>query len=808
MAVVVVVTSAVVAPEIGAQAIRGTVVDPGGQPVVGVVATLLDSASNVVARALSSSTGGFVLGAPSAGVYRVRTLRIGYRPSVSPPIELASGADVTRRIVLDAIPLSLDTVRVDDRSVCRRRAADSSAVVFDAWEQVRAAVTATEVTSGGKDLVTTTVSYLRTLEPSSKRIRTQSLSVRTGRARSPWLAREPDSLRRKGYVVQNRGDSATFYAPGLDMISAPAFVEDHCVRLGHDRDPSVLAIEFEPTQERRRIPEIKGTIRLDRASSELRRLEFSYVNVPSNVEKYAGGEMDFTRMRGGGWVISRWSIQMPVFDQPQTVPSFGGRGLGRLETRVAEIRVAGGALTAVVEGSDTLWSHPPVTLAGTVTDSISRDPIARARVSLKGTRFEAISDERGRFAIADVLPGEYTAELRTPGLDSLNALQLISVIVGDTAATIDIRALAPRQFEIAMCGDKRLPEPGMVSGRVTMAVGDALPPDTRVSATWSVIGLKQGAPGQGVVTRERRSLDARVARDGSFRLCGVPVSTALSITASAEGAESPDATSVTIPPYMRYARAEVGLARLAEGRAVFSGTVVVDSTTQPIPGAQVILPDLGRAAVTSETGTFRINDVPAGAHRVVVRHLGFSPAETEVTFGSAERVQRTVHLNRVTVLDSVRVTAEAIDRPMASFEDHRRVGLGHFLDRAEIAKLEGRTMDAALESLTGIRLARGRGTQSWVVSSRGHQSLTGRELRQGDDQDVRNGARMDCYARVYLDGMRVYAGRDRESLVNVNTIHPEELEAVEYYADAAQTPGEYSDLDTTCGVLVLWTRRR
>ena len=38
--------------------------------------------------------------------------------------------------------------------------------------------------------------------------------MRTGHTKSPWLAREPDSLRCKGYVVQNPGDSATFYAPG------------------------------------------------------------------------------------------------------------------------------------------------------------------------------------------------------------------------------------------------------------------------------------------------------------------------------------------------------------------------------------------------------------------------------------------------------------------------------------------------------------------------------------------------------------------------------------------------------------------
>ncbi|HTJ21386.1 MAG TPA: carboxypeptidase regulatory-like domain-containing protein, partial [Gemmatimonadaceae bacterium] len=587
-AAVMAATSTVGASRLGAQTFRGTVVDPAGQPVVGVIATLLDSASTVVARALSDATGQFRLSAPRAGVYRVRTLRIGYRPSVSGAMELAAGADATRRLVLDAIPLSLDTVRVDDRSVCRLREADSTAIVFEAWEQVRAALTATQLTPFGHDLVTTTVAFQRALEPSGNRVRKQDVTVRTGYAREPWLARDPDSLRRGGYVVASPADSATFYAPGLDMLSSPAFVEDHCLRLGHDRDATVLAIEFEPTRERRKVPEIKGTMWLDRASSELRRLEFSYVNIPSDVMRYAGGQMRFTRMRGGGWVITRWSIQMPVFDQPQSVPSFGMRSIGRLETRVAEIRVAGGALTAVVEGSDTLWSHPPVTLAGTVSDSVSHTPVANARVSLKGTRFEGRSDERGRYSIEGVLPGEYTAELRTPALDSINALQVVSVVVGDTTTTVDIRAVAPRQFEIAMCGDKRLDEPGIVAGVVRIGVGDSLPANARVTAAWSVLGLKEGAPGQGVVTRERRTRDARIARDGSFRLCGVPVNTALSVVATGDGAESPDPTTVTIPAYMRYARAEVSLARIAADRAVFSGTVLIDSTTQPIAGAQVV----------------------------------------------------------------------------------------------------------------------------------------------------------------------------------------------------------------------------
>ena len=804
-----IVATVAAGPRLGAQTVRGTVVDPGGQPVVGVIATLLDSASTIVARALSDAAGQFRLSAPRSGVYRVRTLRIGYRPSVSAALELAPGADATRRIVLDAIPLSLDTIRVDDRSVCRSRAADSTAIVFEAWEQVRAAITATELTAGGRDLLTTTVAYERTLDAGGRRIRTQRATVNSGNVRSPWLAQAPDKLRREGYVVASPGDSTTFYAPGLDMLSAPEFVEDHCLRIGRDRDPRLLAIEFEPTPQRRRISEIKGTIWLDRASSELRRLAFSYVNVPPAPSRFAGGEMAFARMRTGGWVISRWSIQMPLFDQVSLAPSVG-RVLGQREVRVSEIRVAGGELAAVVSGRDTVWSHPPVTLTGRVLDSLSRDPVVRARVTLQGTPLGGMTDDRGRFAIEGVVPGEYTAELRTPGLDSLNAVQTTPVVVADSAATVEIRALSPRQFEAALCGAQRLQEPGIVSGTVRPAAGDSIPPNTRVTASWAVFGLRQGAAGQGTVTHERRSLDARVASNGLFRLCGVPVNTALSIAASGAGAESPEPAIVTIPPYMRYARAEVAIARVAEGRASFSGTVMIDSTTQPIMGAQVVLPELGRAAVTSETGTFRMIDLPAGTHHVLVRRLGYAPAETELTFGSGQRVVRTIHLARMTVLDSVRVMAETpTDRLMQSFEDHRHVGLGHFLGRPQLAKLEGRTMGSALLELTGLRLAYGKSTQAWVVSSRGHQSLSGRELRGGDEFDRKmHGAKLDCYARVYLNGMRVYSGRNNEPLFDVNTVYPDDLEAVEYYADAAQTPGEYSDLDTTCGVLVLWTRRR
>src|SRR5207244_10937565 len=105
-----------------------------------------------------------------------------------------------------------------------------------------------------------------------------------------------------------------------------------------------------------------------------------YGNVSRDVENNGGGAMEFARMRNGAWAISRWSIRMPVFAQYQ---GLGGRGY---ETKLSEIHLTGGELilatTLASQGKDTVWSRPPITLAGTVRDSISGAPVRNARVTI------------------------------------------------------------------------------------------------------------------------------------------------------------------------------------------------------------------------------------------------------------------------------------------------------------------------------------------------------------------------------------------------------------------------------------------
>lgn len=81
-----------------------------------------------------------------------------------------------------------------------------------------------------------------------------------------------------------------------------------------------------------------------------------------------------------------------------------------------------------------------------------------------------------------------------------------------------------------------------------------------------------------------------------------------------------------------------------------------------------------------------------------------------------------------------------------------------------------------------------RGSSAVVVSKRRPPSLSG-------------GA---CTAHVYVD--RVLMNRGKGDAFDVNTIAPDQVEAMEWYAGAASTPLQYASLNSDCGVLVIWTR--
>ena len=632
---------------------RGTVVNDANMPVPGVIVLLLDSASGIRARALTSASGEYRLVAPGAGVYRTRTLRIGFRPTLSDAFTLRASDDVVRRLVLSSVQFSLDTVKVQGRSECRL-SSESAAATFAVWEQAQAALTATQLTSDRRGVTATTMGYERTLDRQGRRVLDQSTSMHVNNVRRLWRARPVDSLHATGYVVRESDGSSWYFAPDIETLLSPVFIEDHCFRLVPGRTSAQVGIAFEPTPARRRLPEIRGTMWLDRATSSLQRLEFRYVNVSDEEEAEARGEIEFVPARNGAWAISRWSIRMP-----EVARTIGSQTFGGSSTSVSQIRVAGGELALLRIGADTLWAGPTLQLLGTVQDSVSGMPIPRARVLLAGTALSAVTDAAGRFIMRGVLPGEYTLETRTPGLDSLNAVHQSPLLFTPPFAPATVRVASADALEKALCPGV-LEHPGIIVGRI-VPVRDTMPLHTlRVRAEWPV-GWTMREQGSGVlVQRPMRVVETRPDATGTFRVCGVPLDADVILRAQADSAEraagarrSANPVQLRILPAVRVARTELRVDPARTVGAVFTGIVLSDTSGTPLAGAEVVLPDLSRTAIADDRGLFRVVGIPAGTHQVLVRGAGFRTAAVAVEFEENRTVDRRILLRRSAPGDSV-----------------------------------------------------------------------------------------------------------------------------------------------------------
>jgi hypothetical protein len=626
------------------------------------------------------------------GTYTVRTLRIGFRPVTSDPITLAEGEERSQRFELAGIPVTLGSVVIGGASVCGRDPRDDSQSAFAAWEQVRTALAATQISAGARGLTVTTITYDRALHPNERTILRDDYTLRTEQARAPWLERTPQQLHDEGYVVADAMGDVQYHVPGLEMLGSNTFLEDHCLSVDRASDTLRLGIAFEPMPARTSPAEVKGTAWLDRRTSELRYLEYRYTNLDKDRDQGAsGGRMEFARMSTGAWVISSWNLRMPVLEQVNREARFGG-----VEIRLGEIMLRGAEITVVRRGADTLWARAGSPMVGAIVDSLTNKPVPNANVKLVGYPRSGRTDEKGRFRMEDVIPGEYTLEVRTPSLDSIKAVHQAPIAFIDTTIDVEVKVLN--------------------------------------------------------ATTVKRALALRNA-------------------------------------------------------AVFAG-VVADTMGNPLADVDVTLPDLSRTGRTARDGSFRINEIPAGVHRVVVRRPGMGAYDAPVAFLSGHLVQRRIELSRVTELAAVNITADAAGPSVLpqSFEDHRKTGLGQFVTRDLLDNFAGAQLSTVLARTPGLGLVNSRGQAAWVMATRVPPSLGGTNIYQPEDFEKARGMKAGCYAQVYLDRTLMNPGSPTEPF-DVNSISPDRIEAIEFYSGASKLPLEYSNLNSVCGVMVIHTRR-
>jgi hypothetical protein len=812
-----------------AQSVHGAVVDNADTPLPGVVVLLLDSNGKEVGRVLSSARGEYRLVVPRAGQYRVRTLRIGFRQSLTEPITLGASDDIARRLVLDGIAFSLDTVRAIGRNPCRVVTSDSSSVIASVWNDVRGALIATQLTVNTRTMIATTLTYDRTTDERSGRIGMQTVDVVSAFSRQPWLSAAPDALSTNGYVYTTPDDIRVYNAPGLDALLSDDFVEDHCLRLAPDSDDTRLGIRFQPTPGRDKVTDIRGTLWLDRATNELRELEYHYVNVSRDEERTAGGTIGFSRLRNGMWAISDWNIRMPMI---VLVPVYDGAlKIVAREARIDSIRVTGGQLIAAVlsssRGRDTIWTRPALVLRGMITDSLTHDPIARAVVALGGTGQVDTTDASGQFSFPRVLQGRYVVETRTPSLDSVNTVDQRSVLFADTSTSISIPVPNASMITSSVCGPRPLDSGrGILFGSVGVSRDTTRRSGTRVWATWSAEAAK--APNDSANGARTHTLETRTDARGDFRMCGIPVDVAFTLRASDDSAEAAP-VRVRIPDDGRFAHVDIVLDQSLSIAGVFAGTVVTESPAMPLPGVEIVLPDLGLTTRSDSAGAFRIAGVVPGNRKVVARRVGYGVMESEIEFTAGVTTDRRIVLARVTLLDSLLTTADRDNDPLLrAFDERRRMGLGQFVTREEIARRETALLSSFLQQRPGLNLLSTTGND-FVEGKRPMPSSCGRVpgppprsvdpdgsmakclRREGvyyvpEKADQEQGTPVACYARVYLDNQLMNPGTPSPPF-NLRQVQPTQVEAMEFYAGSTQVPVEFLARNSSCGVLVIHTRR-
>ena len=715
-----------------AQTVRGTVVEKTSQrPIAGAVVFLLDARNAPVARDLTSENGAYRLTAPQAGTFTVRTMRIGFRPSVSAAVQLDPAQDVSLPLLIESIPVNLSAVRVERRSNCPARADATPA--YNAWNEVATALNAALLSSRLRGTQATVVAYDRWTEPGSDVVLRQGANVRSGLPGMPWRSVSADSLHRGGFVVREANGWYTFHALDLDVLLSESFLEDHCLQLG-SVDNSEIAIEFTPSRDRSRMPEVRGFVWLSTSTLELKRLQFRYVNVLRQYEQAdAGGELEFLKLRNGNWVISKWQIRMPTSFRENRADSYRGYGATG-DVRPTEVKTTGGDLLRVVQNGDTLWAVPSRTFQGKVMDSLTSRPIPGARIVVAGTTYSSVTNEFGRFSIEDVLPGAYQVRVFTPELDSLATFHQANMLFVEHLANTDVRVPSRAQVVAAWC-----PEAARAareaSGLVGLIVGrirnqrDSTP----VSSAEVAVEWQEAQMGQVGAIITSRAVKAVTDANGLYRACGPPVDHRLRVAT---------AFDADLPPL----EVRIGGSRVRRlDFWIYNDRRVPDSLTSiatASPRAQPLAP------------------VDVSAERTVLRE----------------------------------------------FEERRAMGIGHFITRAELEKQENRNTGDIMSKAPGARVSRATsGGSAWITAGRGPAS--GR-MPSGDAFDQQRGAKPACYADVWVDNARVYTWRSGETLFDVNTIQPNQIEAMEFYSSNATIPTRYARGGTEqCGVLVIWTRR-
>lgn len=219
-----------------------------------------------------------------------------------------------------------------------------------------------------------------------------------------------------------------------------------------------------------------------------------------------------------------------------------------------------------------------------------------------------------------------------------------------------------------------------------------------------------------------------------------------------------------------------------DGQATVAGVVVEAGSSRPVADVLVVL-DTTRQ-VTTEDGRFRFVNVLAGSRTLRVSHIAYAQRHDTFIAGNGDLIELQIPIAVEAIrLDPLMVDVRSRRLTDAGFYKRAARGVGIHIPRADLEKSKSTRLADYLARVPGVR----------------------RNLVDGDNSriDMRGGKSisMRCDTQFFLDGAAMAADP-----AILDSLSPQNIEGIEIYRGASETPSEFDMGRTSCGAIVIWTR--
>ena len=511
-----------------AQTVQGQFLDrESGNPVDGAFVVLLTPDGEQVTGYLTNQAGRFILEAPGAGRYSLRAERIGYETAVSDLFDLSQDQLLHLNLETAFSAIQLDEIRVEGEQECVVRPGEGLEVAR-VWDEARKALSVQEWTEGAGFYNYQIAKYVRELDAEAETVLSENRQVTTSKSRTPIRSLPVEDLLEGGFIRKLNDGSYDYFGMDATVLLSDLFLDTHCFRLAaNNRYPGAMGLAFEPVTHSS-LPDVEGSLWLDRETAKLRHLEFIYTWAPWEEAIGVGrGRVDFEQMPSGAWIIRKWWIQMPVGRFDRNALS------GEPTVRVVGVTETGGEVTGIATPAGTVVRESiGGSLAGLVWDKNGNRPLVGALVYLSGTSFSAETDSDGRFLMNRLPEGNYTAAFIHTQLDSLGTVSpAFPVRITEGKASEAYLELPSGSTVVAdACRGEVLKDgTSVLLGTARDAITGTPMAGVAIRVTWSSFQ----APGGLQTLREvQEGAEYQTDSEGRFVACGVPVDQTLTVSAT------------------------------------------------------------------------------------------------------------------------------------------------------------------------------------------------------------------------------------------------------------------------------------